>query len=331
MLSQTVTVKLGKVGGATPVFEAGQMVTLVSGFIEQVRLFAVGEANFPDTGPATQTITFSSHYPAEEGATVFQGGVQGQYLSFDANLAFSGMRSSYYVLGSLDGVHLIYAVQSGGGTGTTLPMAGDEAATTSGPNSGFHLYPGAEIAAVPPAAGHAPLLEQNNLTFAAGDLVECPHYPVNGGHILWGTKYQVTPTNPSLSSYGVEINVDGPAVTQSFRPRNRAPNSNYQAYGGPVNPPPAIAIDGHFRSILEHDRPTTLPLYNVLGVDAGQPTTFPVLGWANGGYLSYDSANNVIVARDPVKALAGVLLESTDGHTYRITMVGPTLTATLVS
>lgn len=67
----------------------------------------------------------------------------GNYLSFDANLAFSGFRSAYYVFGSIDGKHLIYGVNIGGNlSGNYLPRAGAEAAKCTGKNAGFTSTPG---------------------------------------------------------------------------------------------------------------------------------------------------------------------------------------------
>jgi hypothetical protein len=69
-----------------------------------------------------------------------------------------------------------------------LPQLGSEAAVADGgASSGFHLYPGAEVVANADQ-GFNCTLEQNNVLWAPGDLVENPHFPIFGGTGMWVTR-----------------------------------------------------------------------------------------------------------------------------------------------
>jgi hypothetical protein len=186
-------------------------------------------------------------------AIIFQGGIQGQYISFDANLAFSGMRSSYYAFGSVTGSDLIYGVNVAGGlTGNTLPMIGNEAALSNGgASSGFHLYPGAEVVCNADQ-GFACTLEQNGVAWAAADLVENPHYPIWGGTGLMVVRNQQTPSSSSTGMIGFQLLIDGAGFggpnVAAVRIRSNNPSTFYKGDGGPMNAPGGIELFGYYRN-----------------------------------------------------------------------------------
>ena len=173
--------------------------------------------------------------------TLFKGGVAGGYISSAANLAFSGMRSSYYAFGSLDGVNLIYGLQVGGGIQFNhLPQAGSEQWAFDGSaEAEFTVYPGAEIVSNPDYYNPAGHIEQNNVPWTAGDLVENPHYPVFGGTAAWFTKQQTTPSNSSHGSSGIQLTVGGGGWaggnTAHINLINENPVSYYQNGGVAAN------------------------------------------------------------------------------------------------
>jgi hypothetical protein len=90
-------------------FTAGGTVC-VSGpnYPEQARITAALPAS-----EGHQSITLDVRNPNSAGANIFQGGVCGQYISFDANLTVSSYRSSYYAFGAVDPHQLIYGYNEG--------------------------------------------------------------------------------------------------------------------------------------------------------------------------------------------------------------------------
>ena len=81
------------------------------------------------TSGSSETITFEVRYPNGDEThlpIILQGGVCGQYLSFDQDYTFTGgYRTSYFAFGSQDGTHLIYGENSGGNIiGNTRPQPG---------------------------------------------------------------------------------------------------------------------------------------------------------------------------------------------------------------
>ena len=84
-------------------------VSLQFGRFEAGGVVCVAGPNYPEQAPITaagaviggsQSITISLRNPNGKGASIFQGGLCGQYISFDANFAVSGYRSSYYAFRS---------------------------------------------------------------------------------------------------------------------------------------------------------------------------------------------------------------------------------------
>ena len=255
--SRTVNCTLGVIGGSTPVFKAGGVVTIAGKYYpEQAPLTAVGE---PSGG--VQSLTLLARNPNPVGSVVFQGGIAGQSLSFDANLAVTGLRTSYYVFGSIDGVNLIYGSQVGGDVDSshTLPRIGAEAETAS---SGFHLYPSAEIVANT-AQPSAPMLEPNAVDWAEGDIVENPRYQSFSGIGIRDVCTQYTPTDDSVSSSCLYVEVQGAGISGTYHPfriRNGNPLSIYRQAGGPLDPVPALKTEGPFGDLLQFQfGPSSVP------------------------------------------------------------------------
>lgn len=249
-VSVTVKVALVHIGGIAKPFTNGSAITVAGSQLpEQSRL-----TNVVDNGDGTQNLSFSIRNP-NPNYLIFQGGVQGQYISFDANLAFSGMRSSYFAFGSLTGSDLIYGFGVQGTlNGQTLPQLGQEAATNDGTaNAGFHLYPGAEVVCNNDT-GFSCTLEQNAVHWAASDVVENPHYPATGGNGIWLRKAQTTPTNARFGNTGLALSLSGKGTGgfnySSISVLNLEPNTNFTSFGGPVLAPELIAASGQFRNLI---------------------------------------------------------------------------------
>jgi hypothetical protein len=255
---------------------------------EQAMVTSVGS---PSGG--VQTITLLARNPSAAGAIVFQGGVAGQSLSFDDNLAFSGFRTSYYALGSVDGVNLIYASQSGGGVpGMLLPRAGAEAEQS---NSGFHLYPSAEIVANTQSPA-APILEPNNVEWANGDVVEDPRYQSVGGTGVKDLCVQVTPSDQRNASNCMTIELHGAGIAGTYRPFhlvNYNPFNMYAGFGGPLNAPVGMGFAGPLTDLIMMDDAPVGSLF-VIGRTAnrsGKPFnlfSLPSTGGSEAAFVSYD-------------------------------------------
>jgi hypothetical protein len=275
--SRTVNCTLGAIRGSTPAFKAGGVVT-ISGkaYPEQVTLTAVGE---PSGG--VQSLTLLARNPNPIGSVIFQGGIAGQSLSFDANLAATGLRTSYDAFGSIDGVNLIYGSQVGGNVDTshTLPRAGAEAETIS---SGFHLYPSAEIVANT-AQPSAPMLEPNAVDWAPGDTVENPRFQSFSGVGIRDVCTQYTPTDDSVSSSCLFLQFEGAGISGTYYPlriRNGNPLSLYLQGGGVLNPVPAMKVEGPFGDLLQfRSGPSTVAdgpgsVINIASTAASDTTPF---------------------------------------------------------
>jgi hypothetical protein len=246
-VSTTLTVTLLPIPGQTglPPFAVGDPV-LIAGEsnCEQAQILAIQP---PSNG--IQSITLTRHYP-QISLYIFRGGIAGQFISFDANLAFSGLRSSYNAVGSFDGSHLIYQTNNNGELGTQLPIAGAEAAKADGgPSSGFHLYPGAEVVGNRTVYDANCTLEFNTVAWAAGDSVECAHPKFFGGHGAWFTKSQYSPTVSSFGSPVFEVSMQGTGIgagTNFLVVTNGNPDSFYNTSGGPLYRPVMAQITGSF-------------------------------------------------------------------------------------
>ncbi len=248
--TRTVDCTLGAIGGQTPAFRAGDVVAIAGPqYPEEVRLTGV-EA--PRNG--LQRLTLEVRNPHTAGSIVFQGGIAGQSLSFDANLAATGFRTSYYVFGSVDGVHLIYGSQIAGTISThTLPRLTSEAEQI---DSGFHLYPSAEVVANT-AAPAAPLLEPNKVNWETGDTVENPRFQSFGGFGIFDNCTVFTPTDQDGALGCMNISMSGPAISGTYHPfylSNNNPASLYRPGGGAVDPVPAMSFGGNFADLLKFQR-----------------------------------------------------------------------------
>jgi hypothetical protein len=234
-ISQSFTIQLATFNGATNTFSVGDHISVAgSNYGEQSIITAVTTSGF------TQRITCLLRNSNSK-ITIFKGGIAGGYISSAANLAFSGMRSSYYAFGSLDGTNLIYGLQVAGRMDSnTLPQLGNEQWTADGTaNSEFTVYPGAEIVSNPNFFSPAGHIEQNNVPWTAGDSVENPHYPAFGGTAAWFSKVQNTPTNPEHGSIGLYIACEGygwgGGGTSTIWALNANPSSYYLNGGGTSN------------------------------------------------------------------------------------------------
>lgn len=245
----TIDCVLGRIGNSTPAFTAGGVVTVAGPeYPEQAAILATEQ---PSAGH--QTLTLSVRNPHEPGSILFQGGIAGQSLSFDENLAATGFRTSYYVFGSVDGVNLIYGSQIAGSlVAHGLPRLRQEAEQL---NSGFHLYPSAEIVANTTTPS-APQLEPNSVDWEMGDTVENPRFQSFGGFGVRDSCQAYTPTDQDLSSGCMLIEVGGPGVSGTYHPF-RMMNYNslklYRGGGGVVDPVPAISLEGIYSESIQID------------------------------------------------------------------------------
>jgi hypothetical protein len=246
-------VRLGKVGMKTPSFTKGGVVCIAGNeFPEQAPITAVSE---PDKG--IQRIQVEVRNPNAL-AAVFQGGICGQYISFDANYKLTGYRTSYYAFGSLTGSDLIYGNNLAGGLGKlAIPdTSGSEAETISGTNSGFHLYPGAEIV-MNNSTGANPTLEPNAVNWQRGDVVENPHFPSVSGNGLWIVHTQNSPTSGYYGSQAIHVDLLGAGISGKYRPfsvNNGQPGALYRAGGGVLSAPWMFAVGGYFGDYFNFER-----------------------------------------------------------------------------
>jgi hypothetical protein len=244
--SRTIHCTLGAIGRSTPAFRAGQMASIAGRYYPEQVL--ITEAGRPSAG--VQTLTFAARNPNPAGSILFQGGIAGQSLSFDDNLAFTGFRSSYYVFGSLDGINLIYGSQIAGDLTTRhiLPRYGEPETTTSG----FHLYPSAEIVANS-AQPSAPTLEPNAVAWENGDLVEDPRFQSFGGIGLRDVCSAYTPADEGNATGCFGLEVSGSGVSGTYHPFtivNHNKLSLYTQGGGKLTPVTAFAAVGAFGDLM---------------------------------------------------------------------------------
>ncbi len=298
--SRKVSCTLGAIGGETPGFTAGQLVTIAGQWYpEQAPLTAVG----PVSG-GQQELTLLARNPNPVGSVIFQGGVAGQSLSFDANLAATGFRTSYYVFGSVDGVHLIYGSQIAGDVrGHVLPRQGSEAETTS---SGFHLYPSAEVVANT-AQPSSPVLEPNGVDWAAGDVVENPRFQSFGGTGIRDICQEYTPTDEWGYGTCLMVQAAGPGVSGTYHPFrviNYNKLSSYLAGGGVLDPVPILFAEGPFGDLLQMPGPSRSSrgydaVIDILKTAAGDDTPFNLFALPSGKHpgavtMTYDPGTKLI-------------------------------------
>lgn len=327
-VSTSVVVNLVSIGGIFKTFTIGQVVTVAgANYPEQAVL-----TNVATTGTNQQTLTMKLRNPNTQ-AIIFQGGIQGQYISFDANLALSGMRSSYYAFGSLTGTDLIYgSIIQGSLIGVTIPSPGYEAAQTSGANSAFHLYPGAEVVANT-TFGAVPTLEQNNVTWAVNDLVENPHYPTYAGTGIFLNKFQQTPSNGGSGLNGFAVVLSGPGVAgingSAMNLQNSNPNTLYTANGGPLIAVDAFKMQGNFKNIFHvltgPDNAAGGSVFAIGGPANPSDTSMSIVGIdVTNGSLTFDLVNHRWVM--PELNAGGYAVGGVAGASGTFTSGGHTLT-----
>lgn len=300
--SRTLRCTLGAIGNAKPAFKAGQIASIAGRWYpEQVVITAAGQAF-----GGVQTLTFDARNPNPAGSIVFAGGIAGQSLSFDDNLALTGFRTSYYVFGSLDGSNLIYGSQIAGDLGPNhiLPRSGADAETTA---SGYHLYPSAEIIANT-AQSSAPQLEPNAVAWENGDRVENPRFQSFGGIGLRDLCSAYTPSDEGNAAGCLGVQVAGPGVAGTYHPFtivNENKLSLYTQGGGRLAPVPAMITDGPFGDLMVFGHgPSTGPrdanaIINVTHTANNDNAPFnlfalPVGGNAAAATVSYDPGTRLI-------------------------------------
>jgi hypothetical protein len=290
-VSVTITVNLVKIGTGFPLFAVNDVVTVAGNELPEQSIILAAT-----TAGTQQTLTLKLRNENAQ-AILFKGGLQGQYISHDANLVYSGMRSSYYALGSQTGTEVIYAHNVVGSVvGRLLPMRGSEAATSSGANSGVHFFPGAEIVCNP-TFGFDGTLEQNGVRWEPGDAVENPHYPAGGGNGIMLNKFQQTPTPPAGGSAGLALLLDGPGFVgsscQAVLIRSNVASTRFAADGGPVDAPGGISVIGYYAYGLALANAPTGYMLQVSNPAAPVNNPYALvnvisIGYSGGGNLQYD-------------------------------------------
>lgn len=288
--SITQTVQLALINGVYKAFTGG--FVLVAG-INRVEQSIITLATKP-TPDGLQTVTFAVANPNSQ-YLLFQGGIAGTYISADANT----MRSAYHACGSLDGVNLIYArMVAGGVANRLLPQAGAERWQTTGPDSGYHLYPGAEIVCHPDS--RQPLLVQLEVSptnWGAGDLVECPHWPNGGGTALLLNKVQHSPTDSGFGTTGISLLMSGLGISggnsAGFRMVNGNGPSPYRGSGGPLDAPSAFVVNGTWSTYFALDNaPDTGPMFLVQSSVRDVNPIFS-LNYGSGGNMRYTKSKSL--------------------------------------
>ena len=231
-------------------------VLLQAGEFKAGGVVCVSGPNYPEQAPiiaaspiirGSQSVTLLLRNPNGKGANIFQGGICGQYISFDANLAVSGYRSSYYAFGALDAHHLIFGMNIKG-VMSNLPMASEAERFGVAGLDGYHLYPGCEVVTNKSLKAD-PICEPNAVPWSVGDVIEAPHnVAVNTvGHFT--DLVQNTPANGSLSS-GDLLQIHGMGAVGNNFIAHRTVNLNsykiFKTYGGVLGAPDMHRIEGYF-------------------------------------------------------------------------------------
>lgn len=280
-------------------------VTLKAGQFKANEVACVTGPNYPEQAPITevrpvtggsQTITISVRNPNVKGANIFQGGLCGQYISFDANLALTGYRSSYYAFGAIDPHHLIYGINNRGGVIGDLPMASEAERFGVEGHNGYHLYPGCEVITNKSMKAD-PICEPNSVAWATGDVIEAPHNVIVNTVGSFINLVQNTPANGSLSS-GDLIEIQGMgAVGNNFIARRTANRNSYKIFdrfGGMLEAPDMHRIEGYFNSGLNFgDAPGAV--IRVMGNSDGSNSPMKLFAMP-GGDIVWNPATSTLTA-----------------------------------
>lgn len=281
-------------------------VRLVSGaFRPQGEVCVAGprypeQAPITDVGPVengTQSITIMVRNPNPGGANIFQGGICGQYISFDANLRVSGFRSSYYAFGALDPHHVIYGFNLRGQLSNILPMGSGSEAEQFGVagSNGYHLYPGCEVIDNQ-TVGAAPICEPNSVPWAVGDTIEAPHNVAVNTTGSFIDLVQNTPSNGGLSA-GTSLTFHGMGTVGgnfiAHSTGNMNPFKLFSAYGGPFLAPDLEHIGGYFNNgFVFYDAPGAV--IRVFGNADGSKSVMTLFAML-GGEIKWDPAGGTLL------------------------------------
>lgn len=273
-------------------FKAGGTVCVTGpNYPEQAPITAAGPAS-----GGTQSITIAVRNPNMSGANIFQGGLCGQYISFDANLALTGYRSSYLAFGAIDPHHLIYGYDLIGSVIGGLPLASEAERFGVPGRNGYHLYPGCEVVANKSIKAD-PTCEPNSVPWAIGDTIEAPHNVMVNMAGRFIDVVQNTPANGALSSADtVEIHGMG-AVGGNFMAHNTAnrnPWKIFDTFGGQLGAPDMHRIEGYFKSGLSFgDAPgAVIRIYGNADGSQSPMTLFALPG----GEIVWDPATSTLRA-----------------------------------
>jgi hypothetical protein len=280
-------------------------VSLKLGRFQSGGTVCVTGPNYPEQAPITavsavangsQSITISLRNSNGAGANIFQGGLCGQYISFDANLALSGYRTSYYAFGAIDPHHLVYGVALFGFVRAGLPSLSEAEKFGTAGLDGYHLYPGCEVIDNKSTKAD-PVCEPNSIAWNVGDTIEAPHNVAINVAGIFTDLTQNTPANGSLSS-GDMLQFHGlGAVGPNFiahRTANRNPYKTFTTYGGLLPAPDMHRIEGYFNSGLSFgDAPGAI--IRVFG-NADRSKAPMTLFAMPGGEITWDPATSTLQA-----------------------------------
>lgn len=290
-LAVTVTVNLAQIGGIFKLFTNGSVVTVAGNQYPEQSIVSAATGLLAGN---QQSFTLLVTNPNAQ-AVIFQGGIQGQYISADANT----MRSAYFAFGSLTGTDMIYGNQVAGGVANhILPNAGCEAWQATGANSAWHLYPGMEVVKNTDQ-GFACVGEQNRVAWAASDVVECARFPTSGGTGAFFVRTQYMPSNSGTGMSGLFVLLNGPGISggnsNGVRVQNQQTPSTYAGAGGPLSALNGIAIMGVFANSIYIDTAPDQGSNAILFVQsnntaASNRVSVVNLDFAGGGEVSFDVA-----------------------------------------
>ncbi len=291
----TITVNLAQIGGIYHLFTNGSVVS-VAGINAPEQSIVSGASGLLAGNQQTFTLNVTHN---NSQAIIFQGGIQGQYISADANLTLPGVRSAYFGFGSLTGTDLIYGNQVAGSLSSrTLPNLGCEAWTATGANSAWHLYPGAEVVKNTDS-NFACQVEQNGVAWTSGDVVEATFFPTQGGATLFAVRQQYSPSNASFGMSGVYVLMEGPgtsgAGTAGIVLNNTYTPANYSGSGGPLTAIAGLKLLGQLSNPIYIDKAPDAANNAVIFVQnnntaASNTVVVIELNWAGGGNMTFDVA-----------------------------------------